>query len=498
MRSLLRSAGAVAATWFAAGQCWCTQSAGQGNETATFGTTVVIPSGLRGLVYYLTPGQPWLPDFAKMKPVGAIYTTSLNVPVQDWSQGFPGVTTRFEWFAIDYRGRFWISTPGNYEFLLTSDDGSKLYIDDRVAINLDGLHVVQTEYGKVKLDCGMHTIRVSYFQGPRYQLALVLAISGGGKKWRTFSTEEFKPPENPEDWTCGGVPVPYDPNRRALPDVQTQKTAMAFETEALGLLHAQPRPRDVTVRSAAYHFWRSAAGCQSSIAVGVPGTSLSATRVTGAAPADKVHVALFALVRADDGSIVDKFTIDAPYVIPDRQYAEARAHDLVFSHPVHLPVGHYTLETAVMDREGQRAGTAEVAVESPPQRSGIELSSLVLVDSVEPINGTADAADPLIFQGKRVVPHLGPVVNAGEKPMVYFVVYPDSGNPSKPALKVEFLNGGRSLAEQTADLPPPDSSGAIQMFVALAPRPGDNGLKITVFQGNDSVSDILHYQAPAK
>lgn len=498
MRSLLRAAGAVAAIWFAAGQCGSAQSAGQGSEMATFGTTVVIPSGLRGLVYYLREGEPWLPDFSKLKPVGAIYTTSLNVPPMNWSAGFPGVTKRYEWFAIDYRGRFWISTPGNYEFLLTSDDGSKLYIDDSLEINLDGLHQSKTEMARVKLDCGMHTIRISYFQGPRYEVALVLEVSGGGKKWRIFSTEEFKPPENPEDWKCNGAPVPYDPKRRTLPDVQTQRTAMDFETEALGLLQAHPRPQDLPVSSAAFHFWRSAAGCQSSIAVGVPGTSLSATRLAGAAPVDKVHVAVFAVVKAEDGHTVEKFTVDAPYVMPDQQYTTARSQELVFSHPVHLPVGHYTLETAVMDREGRRAGTAEIAVQSPPQRSGIELSSLVLVDRVEAINGTADAADPLIFHGKRVVPHLGPVLNAEEKPTVYFVVYPDSGNPAKPTLKVEFLSSGRPVAEQTAELPPPDASGAIQMFVTLAKWPGDTGLKITVSQGTDSVSEMLHYQATAK
>jgi len=321
---------------------------------ATFGTTVVIPSGLRGLVYYLRDGEPFLPDFNKMKPAGAIYTTALNIPRMNFSAGFPGVTKRYEWFAIDYRGRFWIATPGNYMFMLTSDDGSKLYIDDRVEINLDGLHEAQTEMTRVKLDCGLHTIRVSYFQGPRYEVALVLEVSGGGKKWRVFNTEEFKPPENPEDWNCGGAPVPYDPNRRTLPDVQTQRTVRDFETEALGLLQAQPRLHDIPISSAAFHFWRSAAGCQSSIAVSVPGTSLSATRVTGATPADKVHVAVFAVVKAEDGHIIEKFTVDAPYVMPHQQYAAVRSQELVFSHPVHLPVGHYTLETAVIDREGQR------------------------------------------------------------------------------------------------------------------------------------------------
>ena len=45
-----------------------------------FGTTVVIPSGLKGDLYFLPPHTMSLPDFSKLQPQGTIYTTSLNVP----------------------------------------------------------------------------------------------------------------------------------------------------------------------------------------------------------------------------------------------------------------------------------------------------------------------------------------------------------------------------------------------------------------------------------
>src|SRR5271166_6639693 len=84
--------------------------AAQEEPIAIFGTTVVIPSGLRGLVYHIHHNTTRLPEFEKMKPAGAaIYTSSLNLPPQDFKQGFPGVTKRTEWFAIDYAGRFWIT-----------------------------------------------------------------------------------------------------------------------------------------------------------------------------------------------------------------------------------------------------------------------------------------------------------------------------------------------------------------------------------------------------
>jgi hypothetical protein len=160
----------------------------------TFGITVVVPGGLEGRIYYLKRNTPKLPDFRKMKPVGTIYTASLNVPLQDFRLGFPGVTKRYEWFAIDYTGRFWIEHPGAYRFVLTSDDGAKLYIDDELIVDNDGVHPVKDETGVANLSGGVHRIRVSYFQGPATDVALVLKVAPPGEEPRIFSTDEFKPP----------------------------------------------------------------------------------------------------------------------------------------------------------------------------------------------------------------------------------------------------------------------------------------------------------------
>src|SRR5271163_3656163 len=83
---------------------------------ATFGITVVIPSALQGRIYNIRHNTKKLPNFRRMKPVGTIYATSLNVPPQDFTLGFPGVTKRVEWFAIDYTGRFWAEKAGDYGF----------------------------------------------------------------------------------------------------------------------------------------------------------------------------------------------------------------------------------------------------------------------------------------------------------------------------------------------------------------------------------------------
>ena len=170
---------------------------------ASFGTTVVLPSGLEGKIYFIHQGTHKLPKFEKLKPVGKIYTTSLNVMPREFTTGFPGITDRVEWFAIDYSGRFYVANPGKYEFELASDDGSKLYIDDRVIIDNDGVHPPLRMKGSADLAGGIHRIRVSYFQGPRFHLALILAVARTGEPLRPFNTDEFKPPAHPEDWKYG-------------------------------------------------------------------------------------------------------------------------------------------------------------------------------------------------------------------------------------------------------------------------------------------------------
>jgi len=163
----------------------------------TFGTTVVIPSGLEGRIYNIRRDTKKLPNFRKMKPVGTIYASQLNIPAQDFKLGFPGVTKRVEWFAIDYQGRFWVEKPGDYGFSLTADDGANLYIDGVLAVDNDGQHPPQERVGAVWLTHGVHEIRVSYFQGPRWQVALVLKVAPPGEALRIFSTDELKPPPSP-------------------------------------------------------------------------------------------------------------------------------------------------------------------------------------------------------------------------------------------------------------------------------------------------------------
>ncbi len=171
----------------------------------TFGTTVVDASGLQGRVFALKTGTRKLPQFGQMRPSGSIYTTQLNVWPQNFDEGFPNITGRFEWFAIEYTGRVWIKNTGRYRFSLLADDGAKLYLDNQVVIDNDGQHSAKGVSGSATLTRGVHEIKIEYFQGPRFTVALVLAVSPPGEPWRIFNTNDFKPPNDPDQLQRGEI-----------------------------------------------------------------------------------------------------------------------------------------------------------------------------------------------------------------------------------------------------------------------------------------------------
>jgi hypothetical protein len=199
---------------------------------------------------------------------------------------------------------------------------------------------------------------------------------------------------------------------------------------------------------------------------------------------------------------VDKFSQDSPYEIPDDKLAEAKSSTLTLTHPLSLPPGHYIAETAAVDREGNRASTRKIEFQVP-ELKGVGLSSIMLVQRLEPVKGTVDAADPLQFQaqpaqGARVVPELTTNLGADAHPNVYFVVYPDKSAAEKPTLQVELLVAGKRVAKQAADLPAPDATGAIPMVISAPAMAGACELRITALQGASQTMQSVAYIIAAK
>jgi hypothetical protein len=71
--------------------------------------------------------------------------------------------TREEHVALVFDGLLRVPKTGVYDFHLASDDGSRLYLGDSLAIDNDGLHGVIEKSAHVPLKQGWHSIRVEWF-----------------------------------------------------------------------------------------------------------------------------------------------------------------------------------------------------------------------------------------------------------------------------------------------------------------------------------------------
>jgi VWFA-related protein len=277
----------------------------------------------------------------------------------------------------------------------------------------------------------------------------------------------------------------------AMPEIRGSSALAPWEVAGLTALNNEPLPHAFDFRSAVYRFRSESATAQVGVAFELPAANLAAVPEPERKD-HRLHVSLLALVKDANGQIVDKFSQDSPYDIPDDKLAAVQTLPITWTHPFDLPFGHYTVETAVVDREGNRASTSVLPFDIPEQK-GLGLSSVIVVGQVAPVRGQAAAGDPFEFSSDRVTPLLSSTLAKDSKPYVYFVVYPDKASAEKPKLGVQLLVDGKVQAQQTADLPAADATGAVPMVVRAALMPGECELKITAMQGSASTTQSVKY-----
>ena len=73
------------------------------------------------------------------------------------------VKQRTDKFGLIFEGYIRVDQTGGYAFYTTSDDGSKLFIDDKEIVNNDGDHGFEEKEGKCLLEKGFHKIKIQYF-----------------------------------------------------------------------------------------------------------------------------------------------------------------------------------------------------------------------------------------------------------------------------------------------------------------------------------------------
>ncbi len=116
-------------------------------------------NGLRkGLKATLYEGSfSTLPDFSTLKPTGTKTAAEVTYTVAG----------KDRLFGIVFEGYLSIPEDGVYGLFITSDDGSKMTVDDTDPVLNDGIHGMTEEGGYYPLGKGYHKIKIEYFQNDR-------------------------------------------------------------------------------------------------------------------------------------------------------------------------------------------------------------------------------------------------------------------------------------------------------------------------------------------
>jgi cytochrome c2 len=141
-------------------------------------------------------GAVWLVAEEKLPDAAALGPPARSGPVSGFDVA--ALAGRGHDFVVRLEGFLHVPKAGRHRFHLTSDDGSRLVVDDKVVVDNDGAHPPTTKQGEADLTTGVHPIQVDFFQGGGgHVLALDVTPPDGPRR---TALDHITP-------TAGGTPV---------------------------------------------------------------------------------------------------------------------------------------------------------------------------------------------------------------------------------------------------------------------------------------------------
>jgi VWFA-related protein len=272
----------------------------------------------------------------------------------------------------------------------------------------------------------------------------------------------------------------------ALPDTGGEPIR-PFEEAALKVINAAKPPSAVAYSAGLLDFGPVGNRVLCVATFQVPQSGLTVT----ADPEKKtvrLHASVLGLMKDQKGQIVGKVSRDLNIEVPADQAGKLRQGDLIYTQWVELPPGLYTLESAVLDSEGEKAGVKRASFEVPKPEQ-LTLSSISLVRRVDRASAERDPLNPLEYRGGKVVPALAGTAKHGTDTSFYFVLYPASTSDGKvdlsvkPNVTVQFYLDGKLIADAVPPLTWNETARAIPVFLAAQFEPGQYMVKVLVEQG---------------
>jgi VWFA-related protein len=349
-------------------------------------------------------------------------------------------------------------------------DNPLLWLVD-LAKDTGGSAVVETNDWKAPLKVAMDEVRTYY------EATYTPAISVYDGKFRRIAVKIDRPE----------VQVHTRAGYYALPVLNGGQQLYSYELPLLNAISAAPLPNQVPFRAAASRFNNRGPKVEYMLTVEAPLAGLAFEPHPEQKNAT-VNAGLLALLRNQNGEIVDKFSKDFAVQVDLDKVEGYKAGNMVQTFQTRLNPGRYTLEVAVMDRQADKVGARKVVLTVPAPTDKLSISDIVVVRRKDALKDS-QILDAFYFEGGKIVPTLNDALKGGPGNILpfYFAIYPDKSIQEAPKLTMSFYLEGQLLGAAEAPLPPPQKDGRIP-YIAELPAdkflPGNYEIRVGVMEGN--------------
>src|SRR5207245_1462430 len=174
----------------------------------------------------------------------------------------------------------------------------------------------------------------------------------------------------------------------------------AYEVPLLTALSSQALHQTFAYQSMPMHFRGALNQSVCVLVLDVPLANLTFQKKS--ADQTEGRLSYVALVKNGSGEVIKKFGNDIPMHIPNAERDALASGHFIYTEHFDLPPGRYTVETAMLDGEGNRVSARKNSLIMPAPSSGLSLSSVSVVRNLKEKDAATDQADPLLIGGRLV------------------------------------------------------------------------------------------------
>ena len=120
----------------------------------------------------------------------------------DWGVGAPLDEVPADLFSVRWDTCLTLGTAREVVFQLTSDDGSRLFVDGKRVIDNWGRHELRARGGRVQLSAGVHHVKVEFTEN-KHTASVTLQASLDGEEPRPLPGSAVRAPQGPDEDPCG-------------------------------------------------------------------------------------------------------------------------------------------------------------------------------------------------------------------------------------------------------------------------------------------------------